>query len=130
MAASLAVPRLSGTPPSAGASSRHVTGILSCKELRDGRASQVTPRTPMYATNEIAPPPRSLFEKLFVRPYEVRHRRLLWGFRIVWGFVLLGLAMVALSYGSWWALWFLAGAAADFFFGYRIYQIAQRQPPT
>ncbi|MGO9205906.1 MAG: hypothetical protein ACLQBX_06920 [Candidatus Limnocylindrales bacterium] len=71
-----------------------------------------------------------MFEKLFVRPYEVRHRRLLWGFRIVWGLVLLGVAMVALSYGSWWAVWFLAGAAADFVFGYRIYQIAQRQPPT
>ena len=37
-----------------------------------------------------------MFEKLFVRPYEVRHRRLLWGFRIVWGFVLLGVAMLAL----------------------------------
>ena len=54
------------------------------------------------------------FTKLFVRPYEVRHRRLLWGFRIVFGLVLLGVAMFALSYGSWWALWFLAGAAADF----------------
>ncbi|MGA2265277.1 MAG: hypothetical protein ABSH10_02470 [Phycisphaerae bacterium] len=71
-----------------------------------------------------------VFTKLFVRSYEVRHRRLLWGFRIVWGLVLLGVALFALSYGSWWALWFLAGAAADFVFGYRIYQIAQSQPPT
>ena len=71
-----------------------------------------------------------VFTKLFVRSYEVRHCRLLWGFRIVWGLVLLGVAMFALSYGSWWALWFLAGAAADFVFGYRIYQIAQSQPPT
>ena len=71
-----------------------------------------------------------MFTKLFVRSYEVRHRRLLWGFRIVWGLVLLGVAMFALPYGSWWALWFLAGAAADFVFGYRIYQIAQSQPPT
>jgi hypothetical protein len=71
-----------------------------------------------------------MFEKLFVRPYEVRHRRLLWGFRIVFGFVLLGIAMVALSYGSWWAVWFLAGAAADFVLGYRIYRIAQRRPPA
>jgi len=71
-----------------------------------------------------------IFTNLFVRPYEVRHRRLLWGFRIVWGLVLLGVAMFALPYGSWWALWFLAGAAADFVFGYRIYQIAQSQPPT
>jgi hypothetical protein len=71
-----------------------------------------------------------MFTKLFVRPYEVRHRRLLWGFRIVFGSVLLGVTMFALSYGSWWALWFLAGAAADFVFGYRIYQIAQSQPPT
>jgi hypothetical protein len=71
-----------------------------------------------------------MFEKLFVRPYEVRHRRLLWGFRIVFGFVLLGIAMVALSYGSWWAVWFLAGAAADFVLGCRIYRIAQRRPPA
>jgi hypothetical protein len=68
-----------------------------------------------------------MFEKLFVRSYEVRHGRLLWGFRIVFGFVLLGIAMVALSYGGWWTLWFLAGAAADFVLGYRIYRIAQRR---
>jgi hypothetical protein len=71
-----------------------------------------------------------MFTRLFVRSYEYRHRRLLWGFRIVWGLVLLGLATFALSYSIWWALWFLAGAAADFVFGYRIYQIAQRRPPT
>jgi hypothetical protein len=71
-----------------------------------------------------------MFTRLFVRPYEVRHRRLLWGFRIVFGFVLLGVAMVALSYGSWWALWFFAGAAADYVLGYRIYRIAQSQPPA
>jgi hypothetical protein len=71
-----------------------------------------------------------MFTRLFVRSYEVRHRRLLWGFRIVWGLVLLGIAMFALSYGSWWAMFFLAGATADFVFGYRIYQIAQSQPPT
>ena len=46
------------------------------------------------------------------------------------GASLLGVALFALSYGSWWALWFLAGAAADFVFGYRIYRIAQSQPPT
>jgi hypothetical protein len=68
-----------------------------------------------------------MFEKLFVRPYEVRYRRLLWGFRIVFGFVLLGIAMVALAYGGWWTPWFLVGAAADFVLGYRIYQIAQRR---
>jgi hypothetical protein len=70
------------------------------------------------------------FTRLFVRPYEVRHRRLLWGFRIVWGLVLVGVAIMAVSYGNWWALWFSAGAAADFVFGYRIYRIAQSQPPT
>ena len=68
-----------------------------------------------------------MFEKLFVRPYEVRYRRLLWGFRIIFGFVLLGVAMFALSYGGWWTPWFLAGAAADFVLGYRIYRIAQRR---
>jgi hypothetical protein len=71
-----------------------------------------------------------LFTRLFVKSYEYRHRRLLWGFRIVWGLVLLGVGMFALSYGSSWALWFLAGSAADFVFGYRIYRIAQSQPPT
>lgn len=73
---------------------------------------------------------QQMFTKLFVRSYEYRHHRLLWGFRIVWGLVLLGVAGFALSSGSWWALFFLAGAAADFVFGYRIYQIAQSQPPT
>ena len=68
-----------------------------------------------------------MFEQLFVKSYEVRHPGLLWGFRIVFGFVLLGIAMVALSYGGWWTLWFLAGAAADFVLGYRIYRIAQRR---
>ena len=71
-----------------------------------------------------------IFTKLFVRSYEVRHRRLLWGFRIVWGLVLLGLAILALSSGSWLALLFLVAAAADFVFGYRIYRIAQSQPPA
>jgi hypothetical protein len=66
------------------------------------------------------------FTKLFVRPYEVRYRRLLWGFRVVWGLVLVGAAIVELSYGSLWALWLLAGAAADFVFGYLIYRIAQK----
>ena len=71
-----------------------------------------------------------MFEKLFVRSYERQHRRLLWGFRIVWGLVLLGLAILALSSGSWLALLFLVAAAADFVFGYRIYQIAQSQRPA
>ena len=71
-----------------------------------------------------------MFERLFVRPYEVRYRRLLWGFRIVFGFVLLGIAVFALSYGGWWTPWFLLGAVADFVLGYRIYQIAQPRPPV
>lgn len=70
------------------------------------------------------------FTKLFVRSYERRHPRLLWGFRIVWGLVLLGLAILALAYGNWLALLFLVAAAADFVLGYRIYQIAQSQPPA
>jgi hypothetical protein len=71
-----------------------------------------------------------MFERLFVRPYEVRYRRLLWGFRIVFGFVLLGIAVFALSYGGWWTPWFLLGAVADFVLGYRIYQIAQPRLPV
>ncbi len=84
----------------------------------------------MHATNENAPPPRSPFEKLVVRSWEYRHRRLLWGARFAGGLVLFGLGMVVLSYGSWWALPFFAGAAASFFGGYHIYQITQSQPPT
>jgi hypothetical protein len=53
-----------------------------------------------------------MFEKLFVKSYEVRHRRLLWGFRIVFGFVLLGVAILALSYGGWWTRWFLVGGGS------------------
>ena len=71
-----------------------------------------------------------MFEKLFVKSYERRHPRLLSGFRIVWGLALLGLAILALVYGNWLALLFLVAAAADFVFGYRIYRIAQSQPPT
>ena len=71
-----------------------------------------------------------MFEQLFVKSYERRHPRLLWGFRIVWGLALLGLAILALSSGSWLALLFLVAAAADFVFGYRIYQIAQSQRPA
>ena len=71
-----------------------------------------------------------MFERLFVKSYERRHPRLLWGFRIVWGLVLFGLAVLALVYGNWLAVLFLVAAAADFVFGYRIYRIARRQPPA
>jgi hypothetical protein len=65
-----------------------------------------------------------------LRSWEYRRRRLFWGARFVWGLVLLGLGLFVLSYGSWWALGFWAGAAANFFVGYRIYQATQSQPPT
>ena len=85
----------------------------------------------MHATIENAPPPRSLFTRLFVRSsWEYRYRRLFWGVRFVSGLVLLGVGILVLSYGSWWALPFLAASAANFFVGYRIYQITQGQPPT
>jgi hypothetical protein len=84
----------------------------------------------MRAPNEIAPPPRSLFEKILLRSFEYHHRRLFWGVRLVWGVVLLGLGMVALSSGSWWVLLFLVAAAADFYLGYRIYQRTESQPPS
>ena len=100
-------------------------------EVRGGRASQVTAGTPMHAANENAPPPRTLFTRLLLRSSsEYRHRRLIWGVRFAGGLVLLGLGMFVLSYGSWWALPFFAGAAANFFLGYRIYQATQGQPPT
>jgi hypothetical protein len=87
----------------------------------------------MHATDEIAPPPRSLFEKVLLRSWEYRHRRLFWGVRLAWGVVLLGLGFLTLSSGSWWpllSLLFLVAAAADFFLGYRIYQRTRGQPPS
>lgn len=82
----------------------------------------------MHATNENAPPPRSLPRKLFIRSWEYRHRRLLWGLRFAGGLVLLGLGILLLSYGSWWGLLPLAGAAGALIGGCRIYQITQSQP--
>jgi hypothetical protein len=84
----------------------------------------------MQATNEIAPPPRSLFVKLFVRSSWEYRSRFFWGLRFVSGLVQLGVGILVLSYGSWWALPFLAASAANFFVGYRIYRITQNQPPT
>jgi fatty acid desaturase len=84
----------------------------------------------MHATGENAPPPRSLFTKLLLRSWEGRHPRLFWKVGVVSGLVLLGLGMFVLSYGSWWALPFLALAAANFLVGYRLYQATQSQPPT
>lgn len=66
--------------------------------------------------SENAPPPR-LFGKLLLSSYESNHRRLFWGVRFVSGIVLLGVGMFVLSYGSWWALPFLAVSAAEFFVG-------------
>jgi hypothetical protein len=89
-----------------------------------------TAGTPMYATNENAPPPRSLFTKLLLRSWEHRHPGLFWKVRVVSGLVLLGLGMFVLPYGSGWALPFLALAAANFLVAYRHYQATQSQPPT
>jgi hypothetical protein len=66
--------------------------------------------------------------KLFVRSWEYRHRRLLWGGRIAAGIVCFGFGFLLLAYGAWWGLLPLAGAAAAFFGGYRIYQVTQSQP--
>jgi hypothetical protein len=87
----------------------------------------------MDATKETAPPSRGVFEKILLRSWEYRHRRLFGGVRLVWGVVLLGLGLLVLSYGSWWpllSLLFFVAAAADFFFGYRIYQRTRREEPT
>ena len=84
----------------------------------------------MHATNEIAPPPRTLFERVLLRSGEYRHRRLIWSVRLVVGVVLIGLGIFVLSYGSWWALAFWMAAAADFYLGYRIYQRTESQPPS
>ena len=99
-------------------------------EVRGGRASQITAGIPMHATNENAPRPRSLFEKLLPRSWEYRHRRLFWGVRLVSGVVLLGVGILVISYGNWWALPFLAGAAGTFFLGYPSTKPPKSQPPT
>ena len=75
--------------------------------------------------SENPPPPRSLFERLLLRSYEYQHRGLFWDVRFVLGIVLLGVGIFVLSYGSWWALPFLAVASVDFFVGYRLYQAAK-----
>ncbi|MGD0706696.1 MAG: hypothetical protein ABSA02_43315 [Trebonia sp.] len=82
----------------------------------------------MHATNENPPRPRSLLAKIFVRSWEYRHRRLLWGARLAGGFICLGIGSVLLAYGYWWGLLALAGAAVATFGGYRVYQITQIQP--
>ena len=76
----------------------------------------------VHAMGENDPPPRTLFERLLLKSYEFHHRRLFWGVRLVGGIVLLGLGVFVLSYGSWWALPFLAGAAGNFILGFRIYK--------
>lgn len=81
----------------------------------------------MHATNENAPPPRSLLTKLFVRSWEYRHPRLLWGGRIAAGVLTLGLGILLIPY-TWWGLLPLAAAAAAFLGGYRIDQIARSRP--
>jgi hypothetical protein len=82
----------------------------------------------MQATNENAPPPRSLLEKVLLRSWEYRYPRLLWRLRFAGSLVLLAVCLLLFSYGSWWGLLPLAGAVAAFFGGRRIYQIARRRP--
>jgi len=81
----------------------------------------------MHATNDKAPPPRSLLMKLFVRSWEYRYPRLLWGGRIAAGVLCTGFGILLLAYGVWWGLLPLAAAAAAFFGGHWIYQIARSQ---
>jgi uncharacterized membrane protein len=50
--------------------------------------------------------------------------------RVVSGLALLGVGILVLSFGSWWALPFFALAAANFLVGYRLDQATQSQPPT
>jgi hypothetical protein len=82
----------------------------------------------MDATNENAPPPRSLLTKILIRSWEYRFPRLIWGLRAAGSVVLLALGILLLAYGSWWGLLPLAGAAGAFFGGRRIYQITRSQP--
>jgi hypothetical protein len=81
-----------------------------------------------HAANENAPRPRSLLMKLFVRSWEFRYPRLLWGGRIAAGVVTLGFGFLLLAYGVWWGLLSLAAGALAFFGGYRVYQIARSRP--
>ena len=69
----------------------------------------------------------SLFERLLLKPWEYRHRRLFWGIRVLVGLVLLGLGVYVVPSGGWWALAFMAAAAADFVLGYRFYRETEHQ---
>jgi hypothetical protein len=82
----------------------------------------------MHATNENVPPQRPFLVKLLVRSWEYRYRRLFWGLRCAGGVVMVGLSLLLFSYGSWWGLVPLAGAAAAFFGGHWIYQVTQSRP--
>jgi hypothetical protein len=82
----------------------------------------------MYATNESAPPRRSLLRKILLRSWEYRYRRVFWGLRIAIGVFYLGFGLLLFAYGSWWGLLALAGSAAAFLFGYWIYQATRSQP--
>ena len=106
-----------------------VTRIVAM-HARGGRAAQVTAGIPMHATTGNSSHPRTLFERVLLRSWEYRHRRLFWGVRRVVGVVLIGLGIFVLSYGSWWALAFWAAATADFYLGYLIYQRTRSQPPS
>ena len=82
----------------------------------------------MHATNDNAPPPRSLAMKLFVRSWEYRYRRLFWSLRRAVGVVMVCFALLLFAYGSWWGLLALAGAAGAFLAGHWIYQVTGSQP--
>jgi hypothetical protein len=82
----------------------------------------------MHAPTDNVPPSRSVLTRLLVRSWEYRHPRVWLGVRFTCGSRNLGLGLLLLSYGYWLGLLPLAGAAALFFAGYRIYQITQSQP--
>jgi hypothetical protein len=82
----------------------------------------------MSTAHDSGPAPRPLFARLFVRSWEYRFPRVMWGLRFCGGPILVAVGLLLFAYDSWWGLLPLAGAAAAFFGGYRIYQITRSQP--
>jgi hypothetical protein len=75
----------------------------------------------MYASAHSTPPPRSAFERFLIRRWEYRHPGPWLAFRLICGGWNVFLAIALLSYGYWFGLVPLAGAALIFWTAYRIW---------
>jgi signal transduction histidine kinase len=87
------------------------------------------------ASDDYAAARRPVLERILIRSWEYRHLRLVAGLRLGAGVVLVGLALVTLSFGGndlkafGYAMAFLAAAAANLALGYWDLTIASRKLP-